>query len=375
MTTTRPTRQHPKPQTGIVHLGPGAFFRAFVARYTDDACAGLAAPHAWGIKGVSLRSPTVRNALAGQDWVYTAHERQPVGTVVDTVEILTDILVAPEDPAAVVASMADPAVKIVSLTVTEKAYFDRDQGSAVAILVEGLAQRFAAGVRPFTALSCDNLNGNGEVLRAAVLEVARTRDGALVAWIEREGRFPSTMVDRITPATTEADVAAYEAASGIFDPGMVVHEPFAQWVIEDDFVDGERPDWDAQFVEDVAPFELMKLRLLNGAHTSLAVLGLAKGLTTVAEAVADPELRAFIQGLWTEEMIPTLQPLPESVDLKAYCAALLERFENPAMEHHLAQIATDMAQKLEVRIKAPLAERKAAGLSATRLERVLQASA
>lgn len=371
---TRPTRQRPRPRTaGMVHIGPGAFFRALVARYTEEACSTPegGAPHPWGIRGVSLRSSQVRDALAGQDFVYTAHERQAGGRVVATIEALTDILVAPEDPGAVVDALADPAVKIVSLTVTEKAYADSGPGSAVAFLVEGLARRHAAGGRPFTALSCDNLNDNGAVLRAAVLAAAGERDAALTDWIVREGRFPCTMVDRITPATTAADIAAYAAETGVYDPGLVVHEPFRQWVIEDAFVDGERPDWAAQFVEDVAPFELMKLRLLNGAHTALAVLGLERGFSTVAEAVGDPALRAFIQGLWAEEMIPTLRPLPASQDLEAYCAALLTRFENPAMEHQLAQIALDMAQKIEVRIKAPLAERRAAGLPSPRLEQVL----
>ncbi|MEM8728868.1 MAG: mannitol dehydrogenase family protein [Pseudomonadota bacterium] len=370
----------PRPAPGIVHLGPGAFFRAFNAVYTDDALA--VAPGAWGIVAVSLKSPTARDQLAPQKGAFTAVTLTPEGADYRVVGSIVDVLVAPEDPEAVLAAMTAPATRIVSLTVTEKGYahepatgqldvshpdiaHDLTGGaprSAVGFLVEALARRRSAGTDPFTVLTCDNLPSNGAVLRGLVLAFAKARDGGLADWIERNVAFPSTMVDRITPATTEADIAALAAAQGYEDPACVTHEPFRQWVIEDRFPTG-RPAWDragAQFVRSVEAHEMMKLRCLNGTHSTLAYLGYLAGYETIAETVADPAFAALCEKVWAEEIVPTLEP-PEGEDLPAYCAALLERYRNPGIRHRTWQIAMDGSQKLPQRILGTLADNLAAG--------------
>jgi len=235
--------------------------------------------------------------------------------------------------------------------------------TAPGFLVEALDRRRRAGAAPFTVLSCDNLPGNGRLARGVVLDFAQARDPGLADWIAATARFPATMVDRITPATTPEDVARLTALTGRYDPACVSHEPFRQWVIEDDFVGNARPAWDAggaQFVRDVAAFETMKLRCLNGTHSALAYLGYLAGHDTVAEAVADPDFAALCQKLWRDEILPTV-PQPEGEDLSAYTAALLTRYRNPAIHHRTAQIAADGSQKLPQRILAPIAESLAAG--------------
>ena len=303
-----------RPKTGIVHLGPGAFFRAFNAVYTSEAMAAQAGD--WGITAVSLRSPDIRDRLVPQGCAYLSVTLTPEGHKYQQIEAINDVLVAAEDPSAVLAAMADPDVRIVSLTVTEKGYChnpatgqlrldDPDivhdlaapdaPRSAPGFLVHALARRRAAGHAPFTVLSCDNLPHNGALIRNVVLAFARALDADLADWIETKGRFPATMVDRITPATTPADIAAVAEATGREDQACVMHEPFRQWVIEDDFVEGARPAWDAggaQFVRDVAAFETMKLRCLNGTHSTLAYLGYLAGYETIAETVADPGFAA-----------------------------------------------------------------------------------
>ena len=195
------------------------------------------------------------------------------------------------------------------------------------------------------------------------LALARETDPALADWIEAEARFPSTMVDRIVPATTPADIARLARDHGIADAAPVFHEPFRQWVIEDDFIDGARPAFEvagATMVADVAPFEAMKLRCLNGAHTALACLGLLAGHETIADTVGDPPFAAYVRALWRTEIIPAVTP-PPGVDLAAYTDALLARFANPAIRHRTAQIATDTSQKLPQRLLATLAGNRAAG--------------
>ena len=380
-TAPRLTRTGPAPRVGIVHLGPGAFFRAFNAVYTDEAMAASGGD--WGICAVSLRSPTARDQMAPQGGVFTSVTLGPEGRQARVIGAVSEVLVLPEDPEAVLARMADPAVRIVSLTVTEKGYCHAPATGALnpahpdivadlaspgaprsvpGLLVAALARRRAAGTPPFTVLSCDNLPSNGRLARRVVLEFARLRDPALAGWIAAEGAFPATMVDRITPATTPEDVAALEEAEGWHDPACVVHEPFRQWVIEDDFRAG-RPDWPAagaQMVADVERHELMKLRCLNGTHSALAYLGYLAGHETVAEAVADPVLAGLCQRLWRDEILPTVPP-PEGADLPAYCAALLERYRNPAIRHRTWQIAMDGSQKLPQRILGTVADRLAAG--------------
>ncbi|MCE8471489.1 mannitol dehydrogenase family protein, partial [Rhodovulum sulfidophilum] len=267
----------------------------------------------WGIIGVSLKSPGTRDALAPQGCAYTALELGPDGAVAHPVEIVREVLVAPEDPQAVLEAMADPAIRIVTLTITEKGYCHdpatgalnldhpdilHDLGSAHPVsapgyLVRALQLRRDRGLRPFTVLTCDNLPENGRLVRGVVLALASRIDPALAGWIGNEGRFPATMVDRIVPATSAEDIARVETLTGCHDAAPVMHEPFRQWAIEDDFVDGARPDWGAvgaELVADVTPYEHMKLRMLNGAHSALAYLGYLAGHETISETVADPAL-------------------------------------------------------------------------------------
>lgn len=372
----------PGPKVGIVHLGPGAFFRAFNAVYTHEALAAQGGD--WGILAVSLRSTAARDQLQPQGGAYTSVTLSPEGLKTQVITAIRDVLVAPEDPEAVVTAMADPAVKIVSLTITEKGYCHEpatgqlrldDAGikadlanpaapqTAPGFIVEALARRRVAGVAPFTVLSCDNLPSNGVLARGFVLDFARARDAGLAEWIAAEGRFPSTMVDRITPATTEEDVAQLQTSNGYFDPGAVMHEPFRQWVIEDDFVNGDRPAWEmagAQLVKSVEAHELMKLRCLNGTHSTLAYLGYLAGHETIAETVADAPFAALCQHLWHNEILPTLTH-PEGEDLPAYAAALLARYRNPAIRHRTWQIAMDGSQKLPQRLLGTITEQLARG--------------
>ncbi len=373
----------PLPGIGIVHLGLGAFFRAHGAIYVADAMAASGGD--WGILGVSLRNPGIRDALAPQGGMYTALELAPEGPKARVIDAVQRVLVAPEDPQAVLDAMADAAVRIVSLTVTEKGYCHEPATgrlnldhpdirhdlahplpvSAPGYLVRALQRRRAAGLLPFTVLTCDNLPGNGPLLRGLVLDLARRIDPALADWIDTHGRFPATMVDRIVPATTPEDLARASALTGQHDAAPVVHEPFRQWVIEDDFVGGQRPDLGAvgaQMVQDVAPFELMKLRMLNGTHSSLAYLGYLGGHQTIADCMADPAYRALVRRLWAQEIIPALTP-PPGIDLSAYAAALEDRFANPAIRHRTWQIAMDGSQKLPQRILGTLEANLAAGRS------------
>lgn len=384
----RLTRSDAAPNVGIVHFGPGAFFRAFNAVYTQDVLDAVGGD--WGIVAVSLRSSTFRDQLKPQEGVFTSVTLEPTGPTHRTISSIADVLVAPEAPSAVLDAMVQDTTKIVSLTITEKGYchepstgnlrLDHEDivhdlahpqtpKSAPGYIVEALAQRKAAGSRPFTVLSCDNIPSNGKLAREIILSLARARDAALARWIEAEVRFPSTMVDRITPATTEADTEKLASDQGYFDPANVQHEPFRQWVIEDDFVDGARPDWSiggAQFVADVDAHELMKLRCLNGTHSSLAYLGYLAGFETIAQTVANPAFAQFCEAIWANEIVPTV-PKPEGEDLGAYCAALLERYRNPAIRHRTWQIAMDGSQKLPQRLLGTLADNLAAGRSVSRL--------
>lgn len=374
MTLPRLARTAPPVGVGIVHLGLGAFFRAHGAVYVQEAVA--ASGGAWGILGVSLQSPDTRNRLDPQGGTYLAVEQGPAGEVARHVQIVQGVRVAPEDPGAVLAAMAAPGTRIVSLTVTEKGYCHEPSTgqlnpdhpdirhdlanplprSAPGFLVRALQARRAAGLAPFTVLSCDNLPDNGRVVRGVVLDLARRIDPALADWIAAEGWFPGTMVDRIVPATRPEDIARVATLTGWQDEAPVLHEPFRQWVVQDDFVGGDRPDLGAvgvQLVSDVAPFEHMKLRMLNGTHSALAYLGYLAGHATIAETVADPAFAAFVRRLWATEIIPALTP-PPGVDLPAYAGQLFDRYANPAIRHRTWQIAMDGSQKLPQRILGTL---------------------
>lgn len=366
----RPAYPWAEQGVGIVHLGIGAFHRAHQAAFTEAAMAG--GDRDWAIAGVSLRSGGVRDALVPQDGLYTLTERGAGGARTALIGAVRRLLVAPEAPEAVTALIAAPGVRIVSLTVTEKAYAP---GSAVyAVLAQGLAARRAAGRPGLTMISCDNLADNGGVLARGLADWLGARDPALRAWVEAECACPATMVDRIVPAPTDADRAAIAAAIGLEDAGAIVTEPFRQWVIEDRFA-GPRPRWElagARFVAAVAPFEAAKLRLLNGAHSALAYLGLAAGHDYVHQAIADPAIAPVIEQLMRAEAAPGLAPAPE-LDVPAYIDALLARFRNPALPHRLAQIAIDGSVKLRQRWLPTLAAAAAEGRRCPAMLRALAA--
>lgn len=375
-----------RPVTGIVHLGLGAFFRAFGCVYVADAMAASGGD--WGIAGVSLRSPATRDALRPHGWRYASVTLAPEGEKLREISVLNDVLVAPEDPGKVLATMADPAVRIVTLTVTEKGYCHNPATgrlnpdhpdiqsdlanplpvSAPGYLVRALQMRRAAGHAPFTTLSCDNLPDNGKLVRGVVLDLARRIDPALADWIAERGAFPSCMVDRITPATTPEDILRIAAITGREGGAPVLHEPFSQWAIEDDFVDGARPDFaaaGAEMVRDVSAHEQMKLRMLNGTHSALAYAGYLAGHQTVAATVADPVFATYLRRLWAE-ITPAVTP-PDGVDLNAYADALFERYANPAIQHRTWQIAMDGSQKLPQRLLGTIAANLEAGRSADAL--------
>lgn len=365
-------------KAGIVHLGLGAFHRAHQAVFVDDC---LSSKKDWGIVGVSLRSPDTCVALAPQDGLYTLSVVDGSGEKLRVIGSILRALVAPENPQAVLDELCDPAIRIVTLTVTEKAYLRDAAGNLdvghpdiiwdshnrsnpktlYGFLAESIARRSAAGIAPFTVLSCDNLPANGATLRRLLITFAGLRDPALKRQVENEISFPSSMVDRIVPATTDDDRARISSALGVTDAWPVTTEPFLQWVIEDDFPSG-RPQWErfgVEMVADVAPFEDMKLRLLNGSHSTIAYLGLLSGYPTVSEAFADPAIRAFVSRLWGEAK-PSL-PSGKGLRPDAYTDELIKRYDNPALKHRTAQIANDGSQKLPQRIIATALDRASAG--------------
>ncbi|MBH0237693.1 mannitol dehydrogenase family protein [Methylobrevis albus] len=381
----RPTYDRAGVTPGIVHLGIGAFHRAHQAVAIDDL---LAADPAWGIIGASLRSADTAAALGPQDGLYALAVRQDETTDLRVIGSILGVLVAPEDPERLLAALTDPRVRIVTLTVTEKGYcHDPATGrldeahpdvvadlvpgavprSAIGYLVEALARRRDAGTPPFAVVPCDNLPSNGATVRRIVTRFAELRDPGLGAWVAAEVAFPSTMVDRIVPATTDADRALVQSRLGVADAWPVMTEPFSQWVIEDNFPGG-RPrfeDAGATMVADVAPFERMKLRMLNGSHSTLAYLGYLAGHETVADVMADASFAGFIAALMTDEIMPTLT-VP-GADLPAYRDALIARFRNRGLKHRTWQIAMDGSQKLPQRLLGTIADRRAAGLPFDRL--------
>ncbi|HEY1699358.1 MAG TPA: mannitol dehydrogenase family protein [Trebonia sp.] len=369
----------PRPErTGIVHLGLGAFHRAHQAVYTEDAMRTAGDP-GWGICGVTQRSDAVLRRLAPQDLLYTVLERGPGARPPRVVGAVREILAGHRDPAGVVAAIARPDVRIVTLTVTEKGYrhdpatgdldladqeiaadlAGRPPRTVIGQLVAGLAARTA----PLTVVCCDNLSGNGPFLEGLVRQFAAAAGRAEVA--DRIGsaiRFPSTMVDRIVPATTEADRADVRASTGLDDEAVVVAEPFSQWVVEDDFAAG-RPAWEqagVQFTNDVEPWERLKLRVLNASHSLLAYLGLLAGHALIADAVADPLLSAACRALIQDDVRPVLTP-PSGVDVTGYGESVLARFANPALRHTTIQVASDGSQKLGPRLLSTALDGLAAG--------------
>ncbi len=365
---------------GILHLGLGAFHRAHQAVYTDDI---LGADPRWGICGVSLKTPRATEPLAAQDGLYSLLTRSGKGIAPRVIGSVRETLFAGADRPGLIARFADRKIMVVTSTVTEKGYcHDPATGSlnfahpdivhdlahpdapesAVGIVVAGLAARRAADAGPLTIVCCDNLPHNGRLVEDLVLALAVRRDPALADWIRKHVTFPCTMVDRIVPAATAADVADAERLLGVHDAAPVAAEPFGQWIIENRFA-GPRPPWDtagAQFVDDVEPFEWMKLRLLNGSHSTLAYLGFMLGHDYVWQASSDPDLALLVQRQMATEVVPTLTP-PPGIDLPAYCGQLMVRFRNSALPHRTYQIAMDGSQKLPQRMLGTIRDRMRAG--------------
>ncbi len=368
-----PTPAYPRDglATGVVHIGVGGFHRAHQAMYHDLLLAASPEARAWGICGVGVMpgDRAMRDALIPQHGLYTLVERAGDGsTTARVIGSLTEYLLAADDPGAVAEKLAAESTRIVSMTVTEGGYHahpatgeldagdpdiahDLTPGSvprtAFGLLAEGLDRRRRRGLAPFTVMSCDNLEGNGDLVRATLTAFARLRDPGLADWLEAEGRFPNSMVDRITPQTTDADRADVRERFGIEDRWPVVCEPYAQWVLEDAFSLG-RPRYEdvgVQVVEDVAPYELMKLRLLNASHQALAYFAYLCGYRLVHEAAQDPLFRAFLLGYMDEEATPTLAPVP-GVDLGAYKRTLIERFSNAGVADTVARLCAESSDRI-----------------------------
>ena len=365
----RPAYDRTRVTTGVVHFGVGGFHRAHQAMYHDRLMnAGTALD--WGICGVGVMPADRRmqETLDAQDGLYTLVVKHFDGTYEPRViGAITDYLFAPDDPEAVLEKLAAEATRIVSLTVTEGGYSidhvtgefdpagdvarDLEPGAAprttFGFVTEALRRRRERGLTPFTVMSCDNLQGNGHLSRRAFTAFARLRDPELGGWVEREVRFPNSMVDRITPVTTDDDRAELSARFGIDDRWPVVCEPFTQWVLEEAFSLGRPPYEEAgvQVVEDVEPYELMKLRLLNASHQALCYFGYLAGYRLVHEAAQDPLFRAFLRGYMDDEATPTLAPVP-GVDLDEYKQTLIERFSNPEVRDTIARLCAESSDRI-----------------------------
>lgn len=380
---------------GIVHFGIGAFHRTHQAVFTEDAAAASGDTR-WGILGVTGRSDTVVQQLRPQDCLYGVLERGADVTALRLVASVRDVAWPGRDSERVADALASPTVHLATLTITEKGYLrapnggidlglgavrhdldvigrelagESDLGASktpIGLLVRGLARRFRSGGEPFTVVACDNLVDNGPTTRRLVRSLVEALPADAAAgfgdWLEASVRFPSTMVDRIAPATTESDREVAAELLGLRDEALVVAEPFKQWVIEDDFA-GPRPAWEkagAILTTDVAAYERVKLRILNGTHSMLAYLGLLKGHETIAKTVTDAPLRAAVLRVLNDDILPTIEA-PEGIDLEEYRDCVLERFANPSLAHTTRQVGMDGSQKLPFRWLATAADRLADG--------------
>jgi fructuronate reductase len=371
-------------QAGIVHLGLGSFHRAHQALYTARALEREDGP--WGIVGVAHRSRAIVAALRAQDGLYSILELGGEAAEPLVVGVHAELLVAADEPAAVVARLADRATRIATLTVTERGYTARagtgglDSGleqvradvageppsTTIGLLVRGLQERWRGHGDPMAIVSCDNIARNGAHVRALVLRFAELLPeadaGELHAWIERSVAFPSTMIDRIVPATRPEHRARATELLGMHDAAPVVAEPFSMWVLEDRFPGG-RPRWEsagAIFSDEVERYEQLKLRLLNATHSSIAYLGLLAGARSIAQAIARREIRLAAEHLIHDELLPTFDA-PSEVDVPHYVGELFARFANAALDHRTCQVASDGSQKLAARITAPVLHHVAAG--------------
>jgi mannitol 2-dehydrogenase len=380
-----PSYDRSKVRVGIVHLGVGGFHRAHQAMYLDRLLeAGKA--QEWGLCGVGVlpHDQRMRDVLDAQDGLYTLVLKHPDGTLEPRViGSIVEVMLAPDDPDAVVERMADPAVRIVSLTVTEGGYhvspstgeFDAsDPGiaadlepgavprTAFGLVTAALRRRRERGTPPFTVLSCDNIQGNGHVAQKMLSAFARLQDPEVGDWVASEVAFPNCMVDRITPVTADADKAVLAERFGVDDGWPVVCEPFTQWVVEDSFPQGRPPLEDAgvQLVQDVEPYELMKLRLLNASHQALCYLGYLDGYRYAHEVCSDPLFVRFLLGYMDREGRPTLPEVP-GVDLDDYTRTLIERFANPEVRDTLARLAAFSSDRIPTWLVPVVQENLAAG--------------
>jgi len=341
----RPLLDQSELKAGILHFGLGAFHRAHQAVYTESAMA-RSGGNDWGIVGIAPRSLPILNALREQDFLFSVVTLSPEGATTKVVSAHCGGVHAASDPATVIKLLADPAIRIVTLTLTEKAYTTGSE--MMRLLVAGLRVR---GGAPITLLSCDNLPSNGLALAKVVMELAPELSSVT---------FPSCMVDRIVPATTQSTLDKAKSDLGVEDLAAVVAEPFSQWVIEDDFAAG-RPEWEAgsaqftgaQFTHDVTPWEHLKLRALNGVHSALAYMGALAGCELIAEALRLPGMREMLRRYVAEEVSRSFVP-PEGVDVMAYADTVFERFANAGLGHRTLQVAMDGTQKLPQRLLSVL---------------------
>lgn len=351
----------------------------------------------WGIVGVTQRSPAVCRRLQPQDGLYTVLERGVGAANPRVIGAVREVVPGSSAPAAVVARIADPDVRMVTVTVTEKGYRRAPDGrldlddplvradvrgdpprSAVGQLVRGLEARSRADAGPLTVVCCDNLTSNGAVLRGLVEDFVAAfpaaASDAVGDWLGEQVRFPSTMVDRIVPATTDADRREVRQLLGVTDEAVVVAEPYRQWVITDDFA-AARPRWElvgAVLTDDVTPWETAKIRLLNAGHSLLAYLGALRGHDTIADAMHDDTLTAAVWALMRDDVVPTLRG-PDGLDFDGYCRQVMVRFANPALGHRTTQVAMDGTQKLPVRVLGTIRDRLAAGVVPERASLVVAA--
>ena len=365
-----PTYDRSQIRSGIVHLGVGGFHRAHQAMYLD-ALMNQGKAMSWGITGVGLmpQDERMQQVMSDQDCLYTLVVKHPDGSLEPrVVGSIVDYLFAPEDPEAVLARLVDEQTKIVSLTITEGGYhvnqttgdFDdsdpdiqRDlqpgvvPRTAFGFLTEALARRRALGTAPFAVMSCDNIQGNGHVAAKMLVAFASRKDAELATWIEEHVSFPNSMVDRITPATADQDRTLLAGTFGVEDAWPVVCEPFTQWALQDRLPTGRPPfeDVGVQVVDDVEPYELMKLRLLNASHQAMCYLGYLSGYRYAHEVCSDPLFVDFLRGYMDEEGTPSLAPVP-GVDLSAYKAKLLERFANPKIADTLARLCAESSDRI-----------------------------
>ncbi len=355
-------------QQHIVHMGVGGFHRAHQAVYLDDLLAGEGTER-WGECGIGVlkSDDRMRDALQGQDYLYTVIERSATAQSARVIGSLVDFLYAPENRQAAIERMAAAETRIVSLTITEGGYFinegtgeflvdhpeiqhdlhhPTEPVTSIGLIAEALDRRRKRGLPPFTVMSCDNLQSNGYVISRVLLAYAGLVNPALQNWIAEHVTFPSSMVDRITPATTKADIAFLSGKFSLEDAWPVVTEPFRQWVIEDHFCNG-RPQWEkvgAQLISDVAPYEAMKIRLLNGSHLAITYLGALYGFTYIHEVMEDPLLNSYVKS-FMEEVTPVVPNIP-GVSVTEYKSSLVERFSNPTINDQLTRVCSEGSAKL-----------------------------